>query len=265
MHHEPLDWIPLWLFLPLATAIGWLAVEGGYRFGRWRHARVTDEKDAPVAAMVASILGLLAFMLTFTFSLAAVRFEARRQAILEEANAIGTTYLRARLLPEPQKSEIMSLLREYTELRALHMNEPELAEVLTRSGELHEQLWKRTVAVADNNPESIMTGLFIQSLNQMIDMHSRRILVGLRSRIPFSIWLILFGLAFTGMASVGYQAGLSGTRRSPEMPILTLAFAAVFFLIIDLDRAHEGFLHISQQTMIDLLRTMQTAQGGKAG
>ncbi len=257
MGHEPLDLIPLWLFLPLTIAIGMLAIEGGYRFGQWRQARALEEKDAPVAAIVASILGLLAFMLAFTFSLAAARFDARREAVLEEANAIGTTYLRARLLPEPQRSEIMDLLREYTELRAHGMTESRIADVISRSEELQEQLWSRSVAVANKNTATIMTGLFVQSLNEMIDLHSKRVFVGLNSRIPISIWLVLFGLAFIGMASVGYQSGLTGTRRSPGMPILTLAFAAVFFLIVDLDRGHEGVLRVSQQMMIDLLRTMQ--------
>ena len=257
MFHEPLDLIPLWLFLPMAIAVGMLAVEGGYHFGRWRHANAADEKDAPVAAMVGSIFGLLAFMLGFTFSLAAARFDARRQAVLEEANAIGTTYLRARLLPEPERSEIMHLLREYTELRTHGMTEARIAEVITRSQELHEQLWSRTVAVAGKNPAAIMTGLFVQSLNQTIDLHSKRVLVGLYSRIPSSIWLVLFGLAIIGMASAGYYAGLTGTRRSPEMPILTIAFAVVLLVIVDLDRAHEGILRISQQSMIDLYNTMQ--------
>jgi hypothetical protein len=116
MNVAPLDIIPLWGFLLAACALGWLALEGGYRIGKWRHAHASEEKDAPVGAMVGAILGLLAFMLAFTFSLAASRFEARRQVILEEANAIGTTYLRARLLPEPQRSEVAKLLREYTDV-----------------------------------------------------------------------------------------------------------------------------------------------------
>jgi len=75
-----------------------LAIEGGYRLGKWRHVHAADEKDDPVGAMVGSVLGLLAIMLAFTFHLAATRFDARRHAVLEEANAIGTAYLRARLL-----------------------------------------------------------------------------------------------------------------------------------------------------------------------
>ncbi|WP_165248394.1 bestrophin-like domain [Paludisphaera soli] len=255
MNHQPLDAIPMWLFLPLALAAGLAAVESGYRFGRWRHARASEELPAPVAAMVA-VLGLLALLLGFTFSLAASRFDARRQAVLEEANAIGTTFLRCRLLPEPQRTESMDRLREYADLRIRGLTEAGIAEVLARSGELHEELWSRAVAVAERNPEAITTGLYVQSLNTLIDLHAKRVMVGLRSRIPLSIWLVLFGLSTLGMASVGYQAGLSETRRSPEMPILTLGFAAVLFLIVDLDRAHEGVLRVGQQAMVDVLRSM---------
>ena len=104
MNSELLDIIPLWCCLPLVMGFGLLAVECGYRLGNWRHRHAIEEKDASVAAMTASILGLLAFMLAFTFSLAFSRFDNRREAVVEEANAIGTTWLRAQLLPEPYRS-----------------------------------------------------------------------------------------------------------------------------------------------------------------
>jgi hypothetical protein len=257
MNVQPLDHIPLWCVLPLLIAIGTLFMEWGYRFGRWRHARAAEEKEAPVASMVASVLGLLAFMLAFTFSMAAARFDARRQAVLHEANAIGTTYLRTRLLPEPQRHEIAALLRRYTEVRSQVANPANIRSVLTESENLHAQLWSQATAVAEKDPHSMMTGLFIQSLNQAIDLHAERVFVGMYSRIPSTLWLALFSLTLLGLASIGYQAGLSETRRSPEMPILTLAFAGVLYLIVDLDRAHEGLLHVSQQAILDLLRTME--------
>jgi hypothetical protein len=207
--------------------------------------------------MVGAVLGLLAFMLAFTFGLAASRFDARRQVVLEEANAIGTTYLRTRLLPEPERSETAKLLREYVDVRVGGAQINNLAEAVSRSEELHEQLWSRATAAAAKNPGSIMTGLFIQSLNEVIDLHAKRMLVALRNRIPLAIWLTLFGLGLLGMVSTGYQAGLSATRRSPEMAVLVLAFAGVLFLIVDLDRAHEGLMRVSQQAMLDLQRTMQ--------
>ena len=140
MNPEPLDLIPFWCFFLIVLVLGMLSVEVGYRLGKSRHVRSPDEKDAPVAAMVASILGLLAFMLAFTFSMAGTRFEARRQAVLQEANSISTTWLRARLLPEPQRSEIRELLRRYTELRSQKIDMDSIKELIAESEKLHEQL-----------------------------------------------------------------------------------------------------------------------------
>ncbi len=259
MHQELLESIALWGFALTAGALAIVALEAGYRLGNWRHRHTAEEKDVPVGAMVGSILGLLAFMLAFTFSTAAARFETRRQAVLEEANAIGTTYLRARFLPEPQRSEAARLLREYVDVRVhgIQKDKDKVAQAIVRSEKLHEQLWSVATAAAEQDSGSILTGLYAQSLNEVIDLHAKRVLVGTRSRIPLGIWCGLFSLAVIGMAAMGYQAGLSATRRSPAMLLLVLAFAGVLYLIADLDRGLEGFLTVSQEAMVDLQRTMQ--------
>ena len=130
--------------------------------------------------MVAAILGLVAFMLAFTFSLAASRFDAKRQTVLEEANAIGTTYLRTRLLPEPHKTEAAKLLGNYVDVRIRGVQEGNFAEAIAESEKLQELIWRQAIAAADKDHGSIMTGLFVQSLNEMIDVHAKRMLTGLR-------------------------------------------------------------------------------------
>jgi hypothetical protein len=243
----------------LLLAVGLIlvaALDCGYRLGGWRFARNSGEKEAPVGAMVASILALLAFVLGFTFSLAASQFDARRQAVLEEANAIGTTYLRTRLLPDPQRSEIARMLREYVNVRVEGIQTNDVAAALTRSETLHQQIWTQAMEVANKSPDSIMTGLFIQSLNDVIDLHAKRVQVGIRSRIPIVIWAGLISLAIVGMAAVGYQAGLAATRRTPVMLGLVVAFSLVILLVVDLDRSHEGLLRVSQQALVDLQKTM---------
>lgn len=256
MSIAPLDVIPLWAMFLASGTLLWSAMEGGYRLGLWRRSRITDEKEQPVGAMVASILGLVALVLGFTFSLAASRFDDRRMAVLEEANAIGTAYLRARLLPEPQRIEIARLLREYVDVRVHATEAGKTEEAIARSEALHELLWAQATAAAEQDTGSIMTGVFIQSLNDVIDLHAKRVLVGMRSRIPIVIWIGVFGLASLGMAAVGYQSGLAATKRSPVMLGLVMAFAAVLLLIADLDRGQEGLLRISQQSMLDLQKTM---------
>jgi hypothetical protein len=263
MQLEPLDMVPLWGILLGAIVFGCLALEAGYRLGVWRHVQAAEEKENPVGAMVGSILGLLAFMLAFTFSMAASRFDERRLIVLDEANAIGTTYLRARLLPEPHRTEVSKLLREYVDVRLTNRGQGDVTQtvnqMIKRADELNEQLWLQAVAAADRQPTPI-TATFVTSLNEMIDLHAKRVLIATRNRIPFSIWAILFSLAMLGMAAMGYQSGLSATRRSPAMIATVLAFASVLFLIADLDRGHEGLLTVSQQSMLDLQKSMHAVQ-----
>src|SRR5262245_50288384 len=112
-----LDIFPLWALLPITIAILALSIEAGFRVAGYRQKHSRDEPPASVGPIVAPILGLLAFMLAFTFGMAGSRFEARRQVVLTEANAIGTTYLRAGLLPEPMRTEVQGLLRQYVDTR----------------------------------------------------------------------------------------------------------------------------------------------------
>lgn len=254
------DGFPLWLLFAALVAGAGLALEGGYRFGRRRQAGTGAEKEAPVGAMAAAILGLFAFLLAFTFGMAAARFEARRQAVLDEANAVGTTYLRARLLPEPQRTTSAALLREYVDVRVRGARDGNVAEAFARSEELHGRLWADAVAAAEARPGPV-TALYIEALNATIDLHSARKQVAVRSRIPAVIWAGLLALGALAVATVGYQSGLAATRRSPAMAALVLAFAGVLYMIADLDHPREGFLRVGQAAMTDLQESMKTGPG----
>ena len=96
----PIDLLPLWALFIIILLVVLLSVKFGYRLGKYRRSRREEEKEAPLGTMVGATLGLFAFILAFTFGLAANRFDTRRQLLLDEANAIGTTYLRAGMLPE---------------------------------------------------------------------------------------------------------------------------------------------------------------------
>ena len=260
MNIELLDYLPLWLLVPVFALVLWGALEAGYRCGKWRHATTPDEREQPVAAIVASILGLLALVLGFTFGLAASRFDARRQAVLEEANAIGTTYLRASFLPAEQRTTSVKYLKEYTAARLQAAKDENPAPAIARSEALQVKLWHDAVIVGSANPTSEMVSLYIDSLNHLIDLNSVRVLVGLRSRIPAVMWGGLLAMSFMGMASVGYQAGLSATRRSPVKIAMIIAFTIVLSLIADLDRGREGSLRVSQQALVDVQEMMESQQ-----
>jgi hypothetical protein len=255
-----LDVLPLWAILALSFLLFLLASESGYRLGWIRQRERKHEKEPTVGGIVAAELGLLAFLLAFTFGLAASRFEARRQTLLDEANAIGTSYLRAELLPEPQRTDVQKLLREYVDARLTAANGKEVEAEIHRSEEVHGHLWKAAQAAVEKDPHSIPAGLFVQSLNDVIDLHAKRLSTVFGSRIPTVVWFVLIAVAVLSFGSMGYEGGLSGVDRSPATLPLTLAFAIVMWMVVDLERPQEGLLKISQRPMVDLRSTMKESK-----
>jgi hypothetical protein len=255
-----IDVIPLWVIFA-GTLVGILVfVEVGYQLGRWRARRTEHEKEGTVGGMVAAELGLLAFLLAITFSLAASRFDDRRSVLLDEANAIGTCYLRAAMLPPDHRAAVRKCLREYVDVRLTGVRERRIDQTIRRSEELHSVLWTEATAAAEKDPHSIQTGLFVQSLNDVIDLHAKRLQAGLRSRLPSTIWIVLLAVAALSFAAMGYQQGLAGSRRSPAILAVALGFAIVIWLVVDLERPHQGLLLVSQQPLLDLQKSMTAQQ-----
>ena len=151
-----------------------LAAEGGYRLGRFMKPRTDETARSVVFNIHAAILGLLGLLLAFTFSMAVARYEMRKQLVLDEANTIGTAYLRARLLPEPQRTDVARLFQEYVDARLQFHQEGEgpdgRREDNDKADRLQDQLWARAVAAGESDPRSVTTGLFIQALNDVIDV-----------------------------------------------------------------------------------------------
>lgn len=239
----------LTIFL-VGLAVILAASEIGRRLGVHAGSRGGDN----VSTLESAMLGLLALIIGFTFAMSLSRFEARRDAVLNEANAIGTTALRARLLPEPHRAEVLKLLREYVKIRLDITQRPvsrnELIAAIERSNALQETLWLQAKAMAAKDNGMVPTGLFIQTLNEMIDNQGKR-LAALRNRVPNIVLMALFGIATIASAFAGYASGLEARRTRLPVYIMGVLVSAVILLILDLDRPSAGFIEVSQQPMID--------------
>jgi hypothetical protein len=212
-------------------------------------------EKADIALILGAVLTLLALLLGFTYAMSMGRFEARRQLVVDEANSIGTTYLRAKTLPEPRSSEIQKLLRQYTALRVeiagMADDAPEkIRGIDNRTKELHGLLWSHAAALARENPNPVIS-VFLVTLNEMIDLHSKR-LAAFRNRVPFSIYLVLFGVSAITLWLVGYYFGSSKQRVRILTTMLVLLVASVMWLIMDLDQPVRGAIRTSQQSLIEL-------------
>ncbi len=239
----------LTIFL-VGLAVILAASEIGRRLGVHAGGRGGDN----VSTLEGAVLGLLALMIGFTFAMALSRFDARRDAVMNEANAIGTTALRARLLPEPHRAEVLKLLRQYVKIRLDITKRPasgaELTAAIDRSNALQEALWLQAKAMAAKDNGMVPTGLFIQTLNEMIDNQGKR-LAAVYNRVPNIVLLALLGIAVIAGAFAGYASGFEARRTRLPVYIISFLVSAVILLIMDLDRPGTGFIDVSQQPMID--------------
>jgi hypothetical protein len=247
-----LDSLPIVVVFVLFAIAALAVFEAGYRTGVWWQTRTPDEKEGPTGAIVGSILALMAFLLAVTMGMASDRFDTRRQLVVTEANAIGTTYLRAGYLPEPVATDARELIREYVPLRITTADRDQLAANYARSVEIQDELWAQAEELARTTPSSETLALYIETLNEMIDVLETRVTAIVYARVPDTVVILLIIGAILTLGMVGYNAGLTRRRSLLSAVVLIVVLGAVITLVVDLDRPRDGFLQVNQQPLLDL-------------
>lgn len=253
---------PLWVVFAAMVVLAILAIELGFLLGKKNRDKIRDEQSTPVATVVGAVLAMMAFVIAFTFGSANTRFDARKAALLDDVTAIQTAYLRANLIPEPQRTTVRSLLRDYVQARAgiVHSyGQPEtLRLVRKRAAVLQELMWSHVESLAEEDDEPPGYFLFVRALNDVFNLHTKRVVLGAYYRIPPAMWLALVLASGVAMFAVGFQFGIGGNRRVHAAKLaLAIIFALVMVLAFDLDRAGEGLISVNQQPMIDLHQSMR--------
>ena len=256
-----MDTVPPWVVFVGTIVLVMITIEVGYRVGARVHKYSKEEKESPSSVVSQSVLSLTAFMLAFTFGIVANRFEVRKQLVREEANAIGTAWLRADFLPDRDRHESRKIMKDYVGSRLavfkLRFTETQIpAHFLSEAKQHHDRIWEIAVANANKDASSQFVALYVDSVNEVIDIHALRVAQGPGTRIPTAIWLVLLVLILLGMTASGYQAGIAGSKKPKSRPILAVAFALVIALVADLDRPGGGVIGVSHQPMIDLHTSM---------
>ena len=247
-----LDRFSVWWILLGTMGLVFVCIEIGILRGRAR-LRSGKGKLEVSGAMVGAVMGLLSFLLAFTFNGAATRAESRKALVVKEANAIEQAWLRAGFLDETSRAAMRGLLRDYLDVRVkAAMGQTDLPLALRESVALHDKMWALAEDAGRLTPGSISTGLLVQSLNEVIDLHLERVTMGIRNRVPPTIWATLYLLLIAAMIMLGAQIGQSETRHFDLEIAIAITFATVLFLITDLDRPQEGLLKVSQEAMVEL-------------
>lgn len=247
------EMMPTWMLALGVLALLFLSLEFGFRLSH-RKQGLDD-----VAALQASVLGLVALLLAFSFSMASDRYTLRRDLIVKEANAIGTFYLRTDLLPEPTRGELKTRLRRYLEVRLegyQDAGDSELfAQWLHESDALQAQCWSLLEGVAPRLQTAVLN-LTTQALNDMLDVSAER-LAASRNIIPNTIFaLLVVGMMGSAML-LGFRPETHARGGLPWV-IFVVILTAVMFALVDLDVPQRGRIRSDQQPLHDLQQQLRS-------
>ena len=250
----------------LAVA-GWfvgmlVVVEVGRRVGRRRLTRDTQGLAKGAGAAEAAVFALLGLLIAFTFSNAAARFEGRRHLITDEANAIGTAYLRIGLLPGDVQPAMKDLFRRYTEVRSTTYldaeDEAATQAKLAEAASLQGRIWEMALAESQRPEVRAQTPLLVlSSLNDMIDITTTRVMAT-RNHPPLVVFLLLGGLGFVGALLVGYDTSINADRNWLHAVIFAAILSLTVYVIVDLELPRLGLIRVNaaDQVLVDLRKSM---------
>ncbi len=252
-----MDMFPIWAVYLGTVVAALVAAEIGFRIGIWQQRRdSSSEGSSATSTVVAGILGLMAFLMAFSIGIVINQQNGRKSLVVEEANAVGTAYLRADFLSEPDQTSTQDLLREYVEIRLAAAADPsQFGAVVTRSEEIHSELWSIVVDTVSQGNESDIMALFVEAINDVIDIHTLR-LAALDLRLPRVLGIVLFASTLLSFLLIGVANSLDGKRDVAAIILFALAFVAVLTIIVDIDRPQQGLFTVSQTALSDLLQTM---------
>lgn len=242
--------VTLLILMALALRIGHMV---GVRSTAIKNCKPCKEH---ISTLLTSLLGMLALILGFAFSIALERFDSRSDAVVEEANAIGTAYLRTAMLPEAYRAPTQQLFVQYLDARLqesrLNLTQRSERDVQNQlAGKLQTQLWQKASQAAGEDPNQVRTGLFIQALNEVIDAYGKRY-AELNRHIPELVLLLLYGAFILSGGMLGYSAGVSSHKPSNAVYVMLTVVVPMMYLVIDLDRPRRGLINVDQTPMQSL-------------
>jgi hypothetical protein len=244
----------------LLVALGLIAgAVAAHEIGFWLGllTRSTDEPfDRQVALIRTSTAALVAFLIGFAFSGAASRFIDRLDIIVKEANALGTAYLRADTISEPQRGDLKAALKEYTADRVTLLSREgrdQIGPLLAKVSGLHERMWRSAIKAAQNNAP--LMAVVLPPINEVIDLHSVHLAVA-RRHLPIPIMAVLLGTAAIGLGIVGYGNGRVGRRFSVLDSVYGVVLTVALWMTIDLDYPGIGLIRVNNLPVVDTLAAM---------
>ena len=252
--------IPSYLIALFLLVLMYLSMLLGRKLGKRRRAKETEDSKQQANTVQGSLIGLLALLLGFTFSLSLGRFDQRSIEVVNEANAIGTAWLRTDLLSETRRAPAKELLSQYARLRLetatmSAANDAGRDQMIASAEMVFAALWTLASDEARDFPNPVAMG-FATSLNDMIDALAARD-AAVNRHVPETVLFLMFGTFLILGGVIGYSNGISTMKPGVPVYAMMILIVVLVFLIIDLDRPRRGLIAVDQSPLAATVAAMR--------
>jgi hypothetical protein len=255
--------ISIWLVGLIFLFILLFFLESGHQIGLKQRKHWEEVETAGGKVVLTAMLALLGLILSFTYLGAVQRFEARKQNVILEANAIGTAFLLADLISEPRSTELKEILLDYARSRFIskehsrRYTQEERKILLQKLIEQLERLWPITKKIIEEGkPRPIETTL-VNSINHVIEMHNIRLAKAL-DKLPIAVTFMMVFMAAAALGVAGFNAGIYGKMSRWRLTAFALVLTLIMFIIQDYDRPAEGTIRVSNGSLYFLIHAMES-------
>jgi len=249
----------------IVVAIFCVVLELAFRLGRHHRTHSNDSTRSHLTVLQTALLGLLALLLGFNFAMATSRFEARKTLIQDEVTVIGSTYLRAKLLPSDLRGKMSAMLRDYVSARIEFMRAGTDEKLLKAASEssrtIEDQLWNLAAAAEAQGEATAAMNLVIQALTDVYNVNEKR-RAEQDDHVPATVINLLFVVAIGALGFIAYSYGLGHRRRHGSTAIFAILIAMVFTITLDLDQPRSGFIRVGEESMLRLQEDLNRMSSG---
>jgi hypothetical protein len=246
----------LTLALVLCVLVG-----GAVAIGTIMGRRLKDRPDIrhePVGVVQGTLLGLVGLLLAFGLTMAVGRYDTRRAVLVHEADTIGTTFLRAQLLAEPNRAASLDVLKRYTDAALVVADQvpdsPAFDVAATQMDDLQRHLWRIAGDAVTADPVGTAPRLYVETLNDMFDAHSDRV-ASLRNRVPSTVLVLLVFGSAVALGALSLYLALLGRGLLTAL-VATVVVLLILFISFDLDRPDRGLITVPDRPLVDVRASM---------
>lgn len=265
MMDQPLIYeLPVWASGFIFLVILALALETGYRVGLKRRETWKDADAGGGAVVLTSMFALMGLVLAFTYASGVSRFDARKSAVILEANALGTAFNRADLVAEPGRSHLKKVLLDYARTRTFPAGTVRTSAdrdaVLKRTLHHLEAIWPATKEIIDQGTPGPIEASLVAAINSVLDAHTIRLAAVLDKLPRVTIWMLVF-ISAASLAVAGYNAGIQGRMSRWRMSAFALVLTGLMLVILDFDRPNDGLVIVKHDSITAVIAEMEADIG----